>query len=64
MILYDVKCDACGQVFEESQPMDTPQPTKCPYCKKKKCRHAFLKAVATVNLYSPLHPRKNRGRGY
>jgi len=64
MILYDVTCNACGEMWEELQKMNAPQPTKCPKCGKKKVRRAFRKAVATYNKYSPLHPRKNRGRGW
>ena len=64
MLNYDVMCDACKAEFEESQERDAKQPTKCPKCGKKKAHRVFRKAVATYNKYSPLHPRKNRGRGY
>lgn len=40
------------------------EPAKCPKCGKKKVRVAFKKAPAYHNHFSPMHPRKNRGRGY
>ena len=60
---YDCQCNACGEVYEEFQKMDTPQPTKCPKCGKKKAHHIYTTPVATYNKYSPLHPRKLRGTG-
>jgi len=63
MPMYDVRCSVCGEVWEEFQAMDQPQPTRCKKCGKKKARRAFLKPVATYNSYSPLHPRKRRGTG-
>jgi putative FmdB family regulatory protein len=64
MPLYDVRCSACGSTSEVFQKMDTKQPTRCAECGARKVRRMILKAPATYNTYSPLHPRKNRGRGY
>ena len=62
---YDLQCEACGVIYEDFLPMDTVMPIQCPHCKKKKkVKKVFRKAVATYNDYSPLHPRKHRGRGY
>ena len=61
---YDLQCSACGHVFEAFQPMDAKQPTRCSKCGKKKARRVILKPPATYNSYSPMHPRKHRGRGY
>ena len=59
---YDCRCDACGEVYEEFQGMNDPQPTKCIKCGGD-ARHIFITPVATYNNYSPCHPRKKRGTG-
>ena len=64
MPLYDLQCRACGYEYEAFQSMNAPQPVKCPECRKKKVVRVLIKPPATYNKYSPMHPRKNRGRGY
>jgi putative FmdB family regulatory protein len=64
MPLYDLVCGACGETSEAFQPMNAKQPTRCAKCGVRRVRRAITKAPATRNTYSPLHPRKHRGRGY
>ena len=61
---YDLECSACGEISEAQQKLDAKQPTRCPKCGKRQVRRMILKAPATRNTYSPMHPRRNRGRGY
>lgn len=63
MALYEVECEACGHTDEVLATMAAGPPTKCPKCKKNKLRQAFTKPVAVIRLESPMHPRRNRGKG-
>jgi putative FmdB family regulatory protein len=63
MPLYDLQCRACGYAYEDFQLMDALRPVKCPKCGKKKVVRVLVKPPAVHNRYSPMHPRKNRGRG-
>lgn len=63
MPLYDLQCSACGTCFEAFQAMNQPQPTRCRKCGRKKVRRVLLKPCAAHDNYSPMHPRKNRGKG-
>lgn len=36
----------------------------CPACRRRKIRRDFTSAPAIHHHYSPMHPRRNRGRGY
>lgn len=60
---YDLKCDSCGHEFVSDHGMSEPHP-KCPECDKPEVSVRFTKPPAYHARYSPLHPRKNRGRGY
>ncbi len=64
MPYYDLKCDACNEVSEGFQKMDAKQPTRCTKCGKQKVRRIIVKAPAFRDTYSPMHPRRNRGRGH
>jgi putative FmdB family regulatory protein len=67
MPFYDLRCGACGHEYESMLAISeapTDEPVRCPKCNKKKVRVAIKKAPAYHNHYSPLHPRRNRGRGY
>lgn len=64
MPLYDMKCEACNHEFEDLHGVHEPDPTKCPSCGKPKLKRAWKTAPFYENRYSPLHPRRNRGRGY
>jgi putative FmdB family regulatory protein len=64
MPLYDLECSACGEISEDIQTMDAKQPTRCAKCGKRQVRRILLKPPAYHNHFSPLHPRKNRGRGH
>jgi len=63
MAKYDMRCEACGHEFEAEAPMVEGPPKKCPACKKNKLALVW-KPIPYHNHYSPLHPRKNRGRGW
>lgn len=62
MPLYDLQCSACGIVSEAFQAMGAKQPTRCVSCGAKKVHRILLKPPVAHNNYSPMHPRKNRGR--
>ena len=64
MPAYDFICDACGHTFVDSHPMSEPHPTKCPECEKDRVRVNFVSPPAYHNHMSPMHPRRNRGRGH
>ncbi len=64
MPCYDLECRACGLISEANQKMDARQPTRCLKCGQRKVYRMILKPPAFKNTYSPLHPRRNRGRGY
>ncbi len=64
MPIYDLDCSACGNISEEFQSIHEKQPTRCAKCGKRQVRRVILKAPAFLNRYSPLHPRRNRGRGH
>ena len=64
MPLYDYVCDACGHEFERWHGMGDKLPRTCPKCKRRKVRRDFTSAPAIHHHYSPMHPRRNRGRGY
>ena len=63
MPLYDFTCK-CGNTTEVMQSFDAESPA-CEKCGKPMKRLSVpTKPPRTVMLYSPMHPRKNRGRGY
>lgn len=64
MPAYDLICEACGHMCEVVHGFDDPHPVKCPACGKMKLKQAWKKSPVYHNLYSPMHPRKNRGRGH
>ncbi len=64
MPLYDLRCGGCGATSEAFQKMDARQPTRCTECGDRKVRRVITKAPAFRDTYSPMHPRKNRGRGH
>lgn len=64
MPCYDLGCSACGWTGEVNQKMDARQPTRCPKCGQRKAHRMIVKPPAFRNTYSPMHPRRNRGRGY
>ena len=64
MALYDYICDACGHEFETWHKIGARAPKTCPECKRRKVRRDFTSAPAIHHHYSPMHPRRNRGRGY
>lgn len=61
---YDLICDGCDHKFVVDHAMSEPHPKKCPECGKAKVRQNFITPPAYHNLYSPMHPRVNRGRGH
>jgi putative FmdB family regulatory protein len=64
MPTYAYLCDACGSKFEAICPLDQQGPTRCPECKSGRIRRDWTQLPVYHNRYSPLHPRKNRGRGH
>jgi putative FmdB family regulatory protein len=64
MPLYDMICGECKFEFEVQHSMNESHPKECPKCGALKAQQHFKKAPAAPNTYSPLHPRRNRGRGY
>ncbi len=61
---YDLICEACGHKFEVVRTIHEPNPKQCPQCGKKKVRRDWSHPPAFHARYSPMHPRRNRGRGY
>lgn len=61
MPLYHTTCDNCGDQQEEIRSMAEGPRKRCP-----KCKHAVHQEFGVprleVNNYSPLHPRKLRGK--
>jgi len=64
MPMYDYICDACEHKFEVLHKIDDQPPKTCPECKRRKVRRDFTSPPAIHHHYSPMHPRRNRGRGY
>jgi len=64
MPLYDYTCDVCDHKFEELHGMGDKPPKTCPKCERRKVRRDFTSAPAIYHHYLPMHPRRNRGRGY
>ncbi len=64
MPMYDYVCDACGHKFEKMHAMGDKPPKTCPVCKHREVRRDWTSAPAIHHHYSPMHPRRNRGRGY
>lgn len=60
---YDYHCDACDRIFEAQHPIGR-GPSRCPACGSARIRRDWSKPPAYHARYSPMHPRKNRGRGY
>jgi putative FmdB family regulatory protein len=63
MPLYEYSCHKCNVTTEVFHGVDAMPPKKCPQCGKLALRRVIT-VPATYNTYSPMHPRKNRGRGY
>lgn len=63
MPVYDLLCEDCGHTWDVIQPMEAALPKSCPECKKHKVRRAWSQPPATIDTYSPLHPRRGRGKG-
>jgi putative FmdB family regulatory protein len=64
MPAYDYQCAKCHHTFEVSHKVGEHGPKSCPQCKGKNVEKVFLSPPAFHTYYSPLHPRRNRGRGY
>lgn len=64
MPAYDLICGNCGHKMEVIHGLNEKHPKKCPSCGKMKLRQDWSTPPAYHNHFSPLHPRKNRGRGY
>lgn len=63
MPTYDYACPDCGHKLEVFHKMDETGPKKCPACGKRKLKKVPARP-AYHGLLSPMHPRRNRGRGY
>lgn len=63
MPVYDMLCEGCDHKWDVVQPMSEALPTTCPECGKKKVRRAWSQPPAFIDTYSPLHPRRGRGKG-
>lgn len=64
MPAYDYECKTCDHTFEVSHKMSEPGPKSCPKCNGRRIEKVFLTPPAVHLYYSPMHPRRNRGRGY
>lgn len=64
MPAYDYLCRTCEHTFEASHGVKAPGPKSCPKCGGRTVEKTFLKPPAFQTFYSPMHPRRNRGRGY
>lgn len=64
MPTYSLICDACGHKSEIFQPIGKGLPRKCKQCGKHKLRQDYGTPPAFHARLSPMHPRRNRGRGY
>ena len=62
MPTYDYVCDACDHEVDILHPMNEVR-KKCPACGKMKLKRAWRQVAAYHNLFSPMHPRVNRGSG-
>jgi putative FmdB family regulatory protein len=62
MPAYDYKCKHCGHQAEIVHEMGTVK-KKCPQCKKNGLEKMWLKVAAYHDRFSPMHPRKGRGKG-
>lgn len=65
---YDIKCTECGESIEIDVPLTEVKEKyrrKCPTCGKTKTftRDWSAGIAAYHDRYSPMHPRKGRGRG-
>ena len=61
MPLYDMRCPKCGD-FEVLNPIEKGPPKRCPTCRGK-VERTWEQVAAYHNYFSPMHPRKNRGKG-
>lgn len=63
MPLHDYKCNECGHQFEKLVGKRSPEPRKCPVCKKNRLTRLllFTRPPAVHMRYSPMHPRHGRG---
>jgi putative FmdB family regulatory protein len=59
---YDYDCTACGAEVEILHPMSETR-KKCPECGRLQLKRAWRQVAAYHNLFSPMHPRVNRGIG-
>lgn len=63
MPMYEFLCEACEHRFEKILPIERRNLRKCPECGERKLRK-LLFAPKYHDRYSPMHPRKGRGRGW
>ena len=63
MTLYDLHCRGCDAYTEEFQDRNAQGPFRCSKCGKKRAYRVLLKPPAYHDHYSPMHPRKGRGKG-
>lgn len=64
MPAYDLKCDECSHEFEVIHGMTEPHPEQCPKCGQHgTVRTQFNSVPAQPDTYSPMAPRRGRGRG-
>ena len=61
MPLYDLGVQRMQPRLRGVQAMNSPRPTRCEKCGKKKVRRVLLEPSATYDGCSPMHPRGPRG---
>lgn len=64
MPLYDFKCKACGNEYDDIVPMSSKGPYKCPKCGAKRAARVFSARGISMRTDrgSPDDARFNRGR--
>ena len=63
MTLYNMHCRTCDAYFESWQDRNAKGPFKCPKCGTRRAYRTILKPPAFQDRYSPMHPRRGRGKG-
>lgn len=61
MPIYEFNCQ-CGHSFETVCSIEDRTKQRCPLCKSRKLNQEFH-APFHIDSYSPLHPRRGRGKG-
>lgn len=62
MPTYDYTCKYCKTEIDIIHDINDTK-RKCPTCGKLGLKRAWRQVAAVMDLYSPMHPRKGRGRG-